>query len=256
MICIFLYNLHMKWIYLSPHLDDAVMSCGGLIWEQVQAGLEVEVWTICAGEPPPQSFTDFAKELHTRWDLSAHEAIAARREEDIQAVTMLGADFHHFSIPDAIYRLHPRTGEPLYLDWEDITGGLNPGDEAYLHMAARTIGTRMNGEMILAAPLTVGNHVDHQFTRALAEMLGLPLRYYPDYPYTMQYAEEIPHLAPRGTRKETLPVSPQGIAAWQDSVAAYTSQISTFWGSIDEMKASIQEFYEQFGGAVFWRKKS
>ena len=29
---------HMRWIYLSPHFDDAVLSCGGLIWEQTHSG--------------------------------------------------------------------------------------------------------------------------------------------------------------------------------------------------------------------------
>ena len=36
------------WIYLSPHLDDAVYSCGGMLWEQVQRGVQAEVWTIFA----------------------------------------------------------------------------------------------------------------------------------------------------------------------------------------------------------------
>jgi hypothetical protein len=35
----------MRWIYLSPHLDDAALSAGGLIYEQTQAGIQVEIWT-------------------------------------------------------------------------------------------------------------------------------------------------------------------------------------------------------------------
>ena len=41
----------MRWIYLSPHLDDAVFSAGGLIYEQTQAGTPVEIWTIMCGDP-------------------------------------------------------------------------------------------------------------------------------------------------------------------------------------------------------------
>jgi LmbE family N-acetylglucosaminyl deacetylase len=33
----------MRWIYLSPHFDDAVLSCGGLIFDQAQAGTPVEI---------------------------------------------------------------------------------------------------------------------------------------------------------------------------------------------------------------------
>ena len=39
----------MRWVYLSPHLDDAVFSAGGLIYEQAQGGLPVEIWTYNLG---------------------------------------------------------------------------------------------------------------------------------------------------------------------------------------------------------------
>lgn len=41
----------MRWIYISPHLDDAVLSAGGLIYEQTRAGHEVEIWTFMCGFP-------------------------------------------------------------------------------------------------------------------------------------------------------------------------------------------------------------
>ena len=68
----------MHWIYLSPHLDDAVLSCGGLIWEQVQLGERVEIWTIFAGDPPAEMLTPFAEELHTRWGCGLN-AVEIRR---------------------------------------------------------------------------------------------------------------------------------------------------------------------------------
>jgi len=39
----------MRWIYLSPHFDDAVLSCGGLIFDQTCGGTAVEIWTVFAG---------------------------------------------------------------------------------------------------------------------------------------------------------------------------------------------------------------
>jgi hypothetical protein len=44
-------NGAMRWIYISPHLDDAALSAGGLIHEQTQAGLPVEIWTLMSGFP-------------------------------------------------------------------------------------------------------------------------------------------------------------------------------------------------------------
>lgn len=93
----------MHWIYLSPHLDDVALSCGGLVWEQSQAGEQVEVWTVCAGDPPPGPLSPFAEELHRRWK-TGPEAAQPRREEDKRSLEFLGASPRHFPLPDCIYR--------------------------------------------------------------------------------------------------------------------------------------------------------
>ena len=128
------YNESMKWIYLSPHFDDVAYSCGGLIWEQIRSGLEVEVWTICAGLPPAGEHSEFVQELHTRWGLDVEEAVTHRRDEDMEAMRILGVRRRLFSVPDAVYRRHPKTNEPLYSSWVDVIGGLHPGDEATLRL--------------------------------------------------------------------------------------------------------------------------
>ncbi len=93
----------MRWIYFSPHLDDVVLSCGGLIWQQTQAGDNVEVWTICAGDLPAGPYTAFVEELHARWETSEN-AVLIRRREDRMACSRLGATWRHLPIPDSVYR--------------------------------------------------------------------------------------------------------------------------------------------------------
>ena len=95
------------WVYLSPHLDDAALSCGGLIWEQAQAGAAVSVWTVCAGDPPAGALSAFAEELHERWQ-TGREAVQLRRDEDRAACAHMQAAWRHLPIPDGIYR---RAGE-------------------------------------------------------------------------------------------------------------------------------------------------
>ena len=75
-------------IFLSPHLDDAVLSCGGMIYQLAQAGQAVQVITIFAGDPPPGLLSPFAQSLHDRWQAGS----VARRSEDIEALTLLGAE--------------------------------------------------------------------------------------------------------------------------------------------------------------------
>src|SRR5689334_12434287 len=77
-------------VYLSPHLDDAALSCGGMIHQQTQAGERVVVVTLCAGGPPAGALSDFAQSLHTRWQTPV-EAVAVRRAEDLAALKVLGA---------------------------------------------------------------------------------------------------------------------------------------------------------------------
>ncbi len=95
----------MRWIYLSPHLDDAVLSAGGLIYEQAQAGLPVEIWTFMCGYPPDAEVSPFAQLTHAHWGFSsAEETIRMRREEDKRAAALLGATPLHFDFLDCIYR--------------------------------------------------------------------------------------------------------------------------------------------------------
>ncbi|WP_454710164.1 PIG-L deacetylase family protein [Cupriavidus nantongensis] len=70
---------------ISPHLDDAVFSCGGLI----AAARAARVVTVFAGVPP-------ASMPAPDWDqaagfASAEQAVLSRRREDNHALTMLGA---------------------------------------------------------------------------------------------------------------------------------------------------------------------
>ena len=58
-------------IYLSPHLDDAALSCGGGIAAQRAAGERVLVVTFCTGAPAPDmQFSDLAQEFHRKWGLA------------------------------------------------------------------------------------------------------------------------------------------------------------------------------------------
>jgi LmbE family N-acetylglucosaminyl deacetylase len=93
----------MNWTYISPHLDDAAFSCGGLVWEQTSAGEKVSIWTIFAGDPPQGTLSDFAEKLQTRWR-GGRESMSFRRQEDIQACERIGASYRQFPFPDCIYR--------------------------------------------------------------------------------------------------------------------------------------------------------
>jgi LmbE family N-acetylglucosaminyl deacetylase len=245
----------MHWIYLSPHLDDVALSCGGLLWEQAQAGGMVSIWTICAGDPPDEPLSAFAEELHARWQ-AGREAYQQRRQEDILACQRLGATYQHFSIPDCIYRTTANSPGYLYTSEQAIFGPLQPVEAALITSLSQDIAQRIPAQAELVIPMALGGHVDHRLARAAAESLAQPrprLWYYADYPYVLQHADALKKLCRDGWQAVAFAVSPAGLAAWQGGIAAHGSQISTFWPDLNEMQRSIQAYYQQNNGILLWQ---
>ncbi|MCP5190661.1 MAG: PIG-L family deacetylase, partial [Pseudomonadales bacterium] len=51
-------------IYLSPHLDDVPLSCGGQVYQETSAGRRVLVVTLVAGRPTLDRLSHSAQYLH------------------------------------------------------------------------------------------------------------------------------------------------------------------------------------------------
>ena len=237
----------MRWIYFSPHLDDAILSCGGLIWEQTRAGTRVEVWTIWAGDLPNGPLSPFAEKLHATWQTGT-EAPARRRDEDVKACHIVGARHRHLSFPDCIYR-RGMNGEWLYPNEEAIIGELHPADRPLVETLHDLLVALIRVEDTLVCPLSIGGHVDHRLTRSAVEFLRMPLHYYADVPYVLKEPSSEATLTSR-MQARVLKVSTSGLEAWQAGVAAYGSQISSFWSSLDEMRQAIQNYGR--GGIRIW----
>ncbi|MGC1377078.1 MAG: PIG-L family deacetylase [Anaerolineales bacterium] len=239
----------MRWIYLSPHFDDAVLSCGGLIWEQTHSGIAVEIWTVCAGNPPPGPPSDFALNMHKIWKTgTAQETVELRRIEDRNAGRRVGAIVQHLTIPDGIYRRSP-TGTLFYP--EDVFTEPNPRDVHLAEKVSQQFLERLTQYDTLVCPLAVGGHVDHRITRAAAEMLKRPLWYYADIPYRLKYPESLPPMVMDMTSKRFF-ISAKGLNAWQDSIAAHASQISSLFTDEQDMRQQIREYAQTNGGLPLW----
>ena len=241
------------WIYLSPHLDDAAFSCGGLIWEQVQAGQRVSIWTVCAGSIPEGPLSPFAQSLHARWK-TGHEAVSTRHEEDRLSCQRLGVKTHYLDIPDCIYRFRhlPEGDQPLIMDEPDLTGA-QPEEELITSLAG-TLTRILPAGVTIVCPAALGSHVDHRLTRAAAELSGLPLYYYPDYPYVLRCPKDLAQVELSYWQRQPFVISTGGLAAWQDAVSAHQSQISTFWQSDAEARLSIQNYWAGGGGRLWARQ--
>lgn len=180
-------------LFISPHLDDAALSCGGLIHQLVQKGDEVIIATICTADAPTHiRLSPTALRIHnTEWHLGDRPYVR-RCEEDIAACGQLHAQYWHLGLLDAIYR-HDAQGNAYYL--EDFMGGATiPADALaqgqsihsalHQHMCTQP---KTHRAITAYVPLALGGHVDHLIVRdatsAVMRELAIPIVYYEDFPY-------------------------------------------------------------------------
>jgi len=247
-------------VFLSPHLDDAVLSCGGLIHQLTHSGQPVLVITVLAGDAPaalPQ--TELINHLHHKWDVGS-SPYEARRKEDIAALQTLDAQWKHMPLLDAPYRVG-KNGDALYAKQASLFGDLHPDDP----VLTANIDIPAAAEMVYA-PMGAGGHVDHLAVNHLAQRLPDALRvvYYEEFPYSSE-GDEIRHARREGVDQrygsaavqtalrgfptqmepELIALSDEDLMAKIDAIRCYRSQLGTFWNNEAEMEAGVRRYARQ-----------
>lgn len=187
-------------LFLSPHLDDAILSCAGRILRHVARGERAVVLTVFSHADPEDA---------AGW--------AARRREDETAAARLHAEPRWLGLPDAPFR------DPRYADFDfDVLSGPHaPGDAAWRERLAARLRQEVEAlhPTAVYAPLGVGDHVDHRLVFEAATGLHPDLRCYEDHPYAL-----VPHAVRR--RLDALglathdPAPPPSPAAYLEALAA------------------------------------
>jgi LmbE family N-acetylglucosaminyl deacetylase len=196
-------------LVISPHLDDAVFSCGQL----VAAHPGASIVTVLAGEPP-------GSQPLTEWDAasgfsSAGEALRARLAEDAAGCAAIGAARTCLDLLDGQYERPPGHDERLRAELERVIGE-HAGGSVYVPLGIR--------------------HPDHQLVgdtaRDVCAALGAPVVVYEDLPYRVEEPDE--HAAARARvheagwlleeRVETL----GSLGAKSAAIDCYVSQAGLF----------------------------
>jgi LmbE family N-acetylglucosaminyl deacetylase len=216
-------------LVISPHLDDAALSCAEAIWRAPRAA----VVTVFAGTPPDAA-------MRTDWDgrsgfASAGEAMLARCAEDAAALKMLGA-------------------EPVWLDFLDSQYGDTPGVDAVaaaLEEAVRAFAPRT---VLLPAGLF---HSDHVLTHEAALLLRkrlpqLDWRMYEEAHYRRIAGflqRRLAHLLQAGVQATPLPSRPdaQAAPAKESAIGCYASQLRALAARVRDGHA------DAFAPECFWR---
>ncbi|MCA9913002.1 MAG: PIG-L family deacetylase [Anaerolineae bacterium] len=238
-------------LFLSPHYDDAVYSCGGRIAQLSDAGEAVQILTLMAGIPElPLPDTPIVRDNHQRWQ-AGENPVYQRREEDQTAAKILGASVQYAGLLDCIYRMEG--DRAVYATEESLWGGVQPHDPAIRQIRAIDLPT---GISALYAPLGVGQHVDHLLVRdwALEILAGqppFPVIFYEEYPYLREataVTSALGQLAIPMTMHRH-PLTQDDIQRKIEAMKAYRSQIVSFWENSDAVAAEVcQTFKRESGG--------
>jgi LmbE family N-acetylglucosaminyl deacetylase len=244
-------------IYLSPHFDDAALSCGGQIYDLTRTGKRVLIVTVMAGDPTgsasQQPASGYVQSLHDRWQLQ-EDAVRTRKAEDVAACQVLGADWQHWEFPDCIYRLEAGTNRPFYTSDPEIFGEIDPAESSLVIEIAEKISQLPACNQIYV-PLTLGHHVDHQLTRLAAEhCFPTTLHYYEDYPYARQIAA-VEFLAQSADDWHPILVqlSEAAIAARIKAIGRFASQVSTFFQDEADLDRQVRAYINSVGGERLWK---
>jgi LmbE family N-acetylglucosaminyl deacetylase len=180
-------------MFVSPHLDDAVLSCGALLTELACTN-SVSVLTVFSSARPPARWAPSARnELRCHGATDALKYFEDRRAEDIAALKEAGASWIHLGFTDAPFRrvgetAGQATGLAAYPSFHfSIARGWIASSDATL---ATKVGVMVkeavsaNGVTTVFAPLGVGRHVDHLITRNAVVASGVEAVYYSDFPYS------------------------------------------------------------------------
>ncbi|MEI8165667.1 MAG: PIG-L family deacetylase [Chloroflexales bacterium] len=232
-------------IVLAPHLDDAALSCGGMIAGLAASGQPVLVVNVCSGSPAPDtSYSPFAKELHARWGLPLAVAVQQRLVEDEMALEILGADGYQLDLLDAIYRMPAPYGSEA-----GIFGAVTPDDSLAEHLRPRldALVARFP-TAIFYTPLGVGHHVDHQAVYAVAAALaqsGVSVACYEDFPYITRDGALAARLAELGGAELFMPMVTAIDGALSRKIAAleaYQSQLGMLFGDPVAMAQAVTDY--------------
>ncbi|MCJ2094994.1 PIG-L family deacetylase [Methylobacterium sp. J-072] len=230
---------------LSPHLDDAAFSCGGLLASLAGEGWHVVMATLFTSSVADP--TGFALACQLDKGLPAEvDYMDLRRAEDVRAATELGiAPPRHLPFREAPHRAYGSAPELFSAPRAD------DGIAAELAPALAAMIAAENPDLILA-PQGVGGHVDHvQAVRALRSLdVQAPILWWRDFPYTVREATPREPLADlfAALPVQRMALDPEAQARKRAACAAYASQIGFQFGGVAGLDGRLarEEGIERF----------
>ena len=221
----------MRVLALSPHLDDAVFSCGATLARLAERGARVTLVTaFTRSVPDPRGFA-----LACQTDKGLHpdaDYMALRRAEDRTAANVLGvAEVIHLDLPEAPHRGYNSPAE--------LFGSPREDDRIDRAVGARLV--QLGQPELVLVPRGLGSHVDHlRLIDAIPERWTRLTVLYRDTPYALRSG------ATADAADRSAPIAAQ-LDRKLDACAAYTTQLGFQFGGETAMRRALWEFADSEG---------
>ncbi len=203
--------------FVSPHLDDAVLSCGNLM-SYLTGKMHMSVLTIFteAGEGRQETLSAkmFLKQCGIK---NAKELFAKRKEEDKTVLELLEASYTHLGYKDALWR-KKRSGwlgkilgkifpefvhvYPTYR-FHITRGRIAKDDHDLMDEIEKSLRASIdaNTKNILFFPIGLGKHVDHVITSKMGLRFSENVVFYADFPYCLSDTPNDAYFRERGFQR-------------------------------------------------------
>lgn len=226
-------------LVVSPHLDDAVLSCGHLLLTRPQS----VVATVLAGNPGDGRLSDWDRDCGF---VEGDDPVARRKEEDRAALELVGALPRHMDFLDRPYRdgRAPNAGGVIRV--EDVANRLAD----LVHELSPTLVLIPMGLL----------HPDHELTHEAGSLLlqsspDTELWAYMDLPYGLAHprlvTSRLGNLQDRGFRTQRVAAdTPPRADVKREATACYASQVDTVR---NDLGREAWERTFSFGSEQFWR---
>jgi LmbE family N-acetylglucosaminyl deacetylase len=173
-------------IFISPHLDDAVLSCGQFIKDLAEYKKQVTVISVFTKAKrntiSPQAI-DFLKNCRYK---SATKLYNDFRNEDINVLKYLQVKHIHLNFTDAAWRID-KNKKPIYPNvYSQFSDNVSENDKPLTNLISSKIITllkKQKGRYLILAPLSVGGHADHVIIQKIICKLNCPKLFWEDFPY-------------------------------------------------------------------------
>ncbi len=237
-------------IFLAPHFDDAVYSCGGTLGVQVSSGIHPLVITVFGGIPAAeQRLSSFAAQVTRRWGTNTRGVGALmeeRRKEDSAALNYLQVDYLWLDYLEAIFR-----GDPAYYTSEEqLIGGEVHSEDQEIDKQLAQLLLKLQSRLPDAAwyaPLGVGRHIDHQIVCSAADRLvgqGARVYFYEDFPYVQRHPEALQARIQElgGAYEYALVEMSEMLPLKLEAADMYASQIASNFNTQEAMHKAIDSY--------------